>query len=397
MPVNKSEAFVHELCTKSFLSLWSHANVERKRGKELCDILVVCDPDIVIVSVKDIAPTESSDTLVGWKRWFRKAIKESAKQAYGAARWLESRDFFTDAEGNEVVCPSREIRRTHLVAVACGSQGKTPLASGDFGKGFVHVFDEQSLAIVMQELDTISDFTKYLRDKEMLLDKTHVTLNGGEEDLLAVYLNRGRDFPPNYDHIMIGADCWDEFSRKPEYRRKQDADRESRWWDGIIETFCEDFSNRGLEYGNTHSELEAVVRVMAREDRFARRILGQSWKEFMDRASAEEVTARVTQSPSGVVYVFLATPRNMPREARKQELTLRCFVARGLHPDATTVVGLATERYQGRPGFSFDALRLHIPKWTEEHDAKCRGIQDELGYFRNAALSRTPVDEYPQT
>lgn len=397
MPVNNAEQFVHDLCTKSFLSLWSYANPLRHDGKELCDILVVCDPDIVVFSVKDVAPTDSGDTHVDWKRWQKRAIEESANQAYGAARWLASRDNFEDANGNEFPLPARDERRVHLVAAALGSQGKTPLVSGDLGKGFVHVFDEESLTIVMQQLDTVTDFTEYLRDKEALLDGTHVMLNGGEEDLLALYLRGERKFPTNYDHVVVLPDMWDEFSQRPECRRKQDADHDSRWWDGIIETFCEDFRTRGLEFGNTHSELEAVVRVMAREDRFARRILGQSWKEFMDAATAGKVAARMVPSPSGVIYVFLATPRTVDREARKRELALRCFVARGRYHDATTVIGLATERYEHRPGFSFDAVRLHMAEWSDEADEKCRGIKDELGYFAAPALSQMSVDEYPQS
>ena len=52
--LNPAETFVLRLCRQSFLSLWSYANAQGKSGKELCDILVVCDPDIVIVSVKAI-------------------------------------------------------------------------------------------------------------------------------------------------------------------------------------------------------------------------------------------------------------------------------------------------------------------------------------------------------
>lgn len=397
MPVNKSEAFVNDLCTTSFLSLWSYANPVRDDGKELCDILVVCEPDIVVFSVKEVAPTGSGDILVDWKRWLKAAVEKSAKQAYGAARWLAAHAAFKDADANAFPLPAREDRRVHLVAAALGSQGKTPLVSGDFGRGFVHVFDEQSLAIVMKELDTITDFTKYLRDKEELLDGTKVMLNGGEEDLLAAYLHRGRSFPADHDLLIIEPNTWDELSQKAEYRSKQVADRESRWWDGIIETFCEDFRTRGLEFGNTHSELEAVVRVMAREDRFARRILGQSWKEFMDAATERKVAARMLPSPSGVVYVFLATPRDVPRDARKAELGLRCVVARGQYRDATTVVGLATEVYEGKPGFSLDVVRLHMQEWSDVADEKCRRIQEELGYFAKPALSQVSVDEYPQS
>jgi hypothetical protein len=52
--INKAEEFVFHICRETFLSLWSYANPLGKNGKELCDILIVCDPDIVIFSVKEI-------------------------------------------------------------------------------------------------------------------------------------------------------------------------------------------------------------------------------------------------------------------------------------------------------------------------------------------------------
>ena len=36
-------------------------------------------------------------------------------------------------------------------------------------KGYVHVFDDTSLEVVMKTLDTISDFIRYLTKKEELI------------------------------------------------------------------------------------------------------------------------------------------------------------------------------------------------------------------------------------
>src|SRR6266446_10815152 len=87
--MTKSEELVYKLCTKSFLSLWSYPNPRGKKGKELCDILVVCEPDIIIFSVKEIAFKDTGDQ-VGWERWRRAAIEESCGQISGAERWIES-------------------------------------------------------------------------------------------------------------------------------------------------------------------------------------------------------------------------------------------------------------------------------------------------------------------
>jgi hypothetical protein len=65
--VTESEELVYRLCTKSFLSLWSYPNPRGKRGKELCDILVVCEPDIIIFSVKEAAFKDTGNK-VAWER-----------------------------------------------------------------------------------------------------------------------------------------------------------------------------------------------------------------------------------------------------------------------------------------------------------------------------------------
>ena len=59
-------------------------------------------------------------------------------------------------------------------------------------------------------------------------------------------------------------------------------------------------------------------------------------------------------------------PHGEDRAYRKAELGGRCLVARGLHKNRDTVIGLATERYEEAKGFSFDLLYLNIPQWTDE-------------------------------
>ena len=38
-------------------------------SKELCDCLVVCDPDVIIFSVKGIRLTGDGDPELNWRRW----------------------------------------------------------------------------------------------------------------------------------------------------------------------------------------------------------------------------------------------------------------------------------------------------------------------------------------
>ena len=88
--MNAAEAFVYQLCRGSFLSLWSYMNPRQKvNGKELCDILVVCEPDIIIFSVKHSTLSKNGTPAVNMARWKRRAIDSSVSQIYGAERTLK--------------------------------------------------------------------------------------------------------------------------------------------------------------------------------------------------------------------------------------------------------------------------------------------------------------------
>jgi hypothetical protein len=123
--VNRSEDFVYKICRHSFLSLWSYSNPQGKGGKELCDVLIVCDPDVIVVSVKEIGLGDTDDVSTDWDRWSRRAIDASAKQIYGAERWLKSATRVVKSDGAiGLSLPDPQKRRVHRIAVALGSEGR---------------------------------------------------------------------------------------------------------------------------------------------------------------------------------------------------------------------------------------------------------------------------------
>jgi len=395
---NKAEEFVFNVCKNTFLSLWSYANPLGKDGKELCDILVVCEPDIIIFSVKEIEVTDGVDVLTSWKRWNRRAIEESAKQAYGAERWLKSAPHVIKSNGTPGLnLPDEKDQIIHRVVVALGGKDKVPIAYGDFGKGFVHVLDEISFSIVLQELDTVTDLIEYLSAKEkfyMSGKKTPVL--AGEENLLAFYLHSGREFPSNVDNVMLNGNLWEALIKKPDYRRKKEADEISYAWDAIIEDISKHVLKGTLEYSNTPDQGEQILRVMAKENRTYRRILGKHFVEFIDLSAQNKLQARMLPSPSGIIYVILALPHSIDREYRRAELGMRCFIARGLNKDNKTIIGIATEKYKPGHGHSFDLCYRYMPDWTEEDQAQMVEIQEKTGFWLNPAKLEYHEDEYPQ-
>lgn len=397
--INRSEKFVYHVCNQSFLSLWSYANPKNKaNNEELCDILIVCDPDIVIFSVKEIGVTNSGDLSTDWARWRKRAIEKSVGQIYGSERWIEHASHVVRSDNSEgLAFPDLRNRRIHRIAVALGGEGKMPIQFGDFGKGFVHVFDDISFQIIMSELDTITDFVRYLAAKEELYQSGINTIfEGGEEDLLAFYLHHGKKFPKNYDVCVINDNLWSSFIGKTEYRAKKNADDDSYVWDRLVEILSDDILHGHIEFGPHLNESEIAIRVMAREDRFNRRILGKSFKEFYELAKQKKVRSRKVLGMSQVTYVFLSMRHGEDRKYRVAELGGRCFVARGLHQDRYTVIGLATEQFEEGMGFSFDLMYLYKPSWSDEDQYQMEIAKKEFGYFVSPLVQSIHEDEYPE-
>ncbi|MBU4334082.1 MAG: NERD domain-containing protein [Candidatus Omnitrophica bacterium] len=378
--------------------MWGCPNPQGKeKGKELCDFLVVCDPYIIIFSVKEIQFLDKGDTILAVDRWRRKAIEESTKQIYGAEHLINTLDqVVKNNRENWLQLPGQSMRRVFRIAVALGSKGQAPILSKDFGRGFVHVFDEVSFGEIICELDTIIDIVNYLKAKEELFSReTSFIITGGEEDLMAFYLCNNSAFPKRHDVVVVDEGVWSDFSKSLASLQKKRDDKISYAWDRLIEIFCEDFYNGDLEIGDSLEQIEFTMREMARESRFNRRILAKHFTDFLNNAKKKKIRSRKVQSPSGTVYVFLVHPRGEDRQFRIADLGNRCFVARGTTRGCRTVVGIATETYEGKAGFSLDVVYLHMPTWTEEDQAHCDSMQNELNYFLNPMITLTREQEYP--
>src|SRR5260370_4270724 len=125
--------------------------------------MVVFDQHINIFSVKNIGFKEEDPKSLASRRWLRKAVDESVRQIDNAERWIRRGVVaYTCDKGKSIDIPDLKRLKIHRVAVALGSKRKVGIPSCDFGKGFVHVFDEESLFTLLRELDTVTDFVDYL-------------------------------------------------------------------------------------------------------------------------------------------------------------------------------------------------------------------------------------------
>ena len=389
-----SEKFVAGLCERAFLRLWTHPNPKGKKGKELCDCLIVCGPHVVIISVKDNEYRETGDKT-GWERWTKVAIDKSIAQIWGAERWLDTVETVERTDGRTVALPPKNQRRYHRIAVALGSRGEVPLTWGDSGTGFVHVCDEFSVGALFLALDTITDFVEFLQAAEELVTGGMRPLfsGGGLEDLHALYLLRDRSF--NFDSrkqdktdamLILHNDIRKGMVESDEFKRMRKDLENSYVWDRLIDLYTKDLLTGGMfdMHSQQATDNELALVTMAIQPRVHRSFLAEAFLQFLN-SGALKSAARVAQGYADTAFVF-TTGSSSDREQRSKELFLRCLVVRGKMPGVRTVVGIATDRPgTSSIGYSSDIVYICLKEWSDKQAADVDGIQRDLGYFQNVS------------
>lgn len=397
--MNQAEEFVSDICNKGFLSLWSFPNPLGKKNKELCDVLVVCDPYIIIFSVKHIQIKDSGNITLDKERWHKRAILDSVKQLYGAKRHIDSVDRLLQKDKiSEIILPIKSERKFFNIAVTIGRNLKFEIVQQDFGDGFVHVFDEKSVFSIIYELDTIEDFTEYLVKKEEFISNSFSAYLR-EENFLGYYLFNNRRLPEIGDKgFIFENDIWDKLQDDVLYKNKKDADGNSYLWDKIIEEFSNTFHIAPYTNLKSRNELEVAFRIMAKENRLSRRILSQSLIDVVQHPHTKgifRVRIVFSESSKETAYLYLIGEQEL-REERKKTLEFRCFVASYLFRDrAKRIVGIATEPSVSNQ-VSFDFCYMEIEEWTAEGISLVKEIQEEYGYFTNSTYKTGSTKEYPE-
>jgi len=315
--------------------------------------LVVFQDHVLIFSDKDCEFPDTGSLELDWNRWFRRAVQKSADQVWGAERWIKSHPsrLFLDRACTQpfpIEVPDPGAATFHRIVVAhkvsercrqelggsgslmidstlVGAQHYAPFRDDgkpftigqlDPARGYVHVLDDTSLAIVMNTLNTITDFVTYLSRKEKLICSGQVSLFAtGEEDLLAFYLGKlnewgEHDFivPDNLNGIAMLEGLWEEFADSPERQSQIAANEVSYSWDALIEAFNKHIL-AGTQYYTTHlavRDREKLMRFLAREPRTRRRMLAKSILQMIAATPINYRAIRVMLStrPDEPHYVF---------------------------------------------------------------------------------------------
>jgi hypothetical protein len=392
--MTESEILVNKLCEKVFLSLWTIASpVGKDASKELCDALVVFDNHIIIISVKDIKYKETEKIEIGWERWNKSAIEKSIKQLKGAKRFLDNSNEVKSQDGKVTIqLPEKNIRIYHLLTISLGSQREVPVLFPE--NELIHFLDEYNLFILFSELDTVADFIEYLQKREDFFNKNR-NMIGSEENILAFYLHQNRSFPENADLMIFGDDLWQDISNRKEYKMKKELDKISIFWDSLIEEFINlrDPSLAKIPgyFDHSNENIEIALRILAKENRFSRRVLSQA---FIDFHKNPEIASRTVESINGIMYIFLKQLNSVNRKERMLELTGKCLIAKSRFLNKNIFIGIATEDDISK-GHSFDLVYNYIPKWTDDDSKKIEKMMQEHNFYSLQKYHNMKVDEYP--
>ncbi len=288
---------------------------------------------------------------------------------------------------------------------------------------FVHVLDDVSLDIVMQELDTIRDFTDYLKKKEDFVRSGRLKHAHGEENLLAYYAIRVNE---DGDHdfvvddasspITIARDHYKKWISDPQYLAKKEADKTSYVWDKFITLFTDNMLNGTSITLDDHkfelSKNELGVRYMALEMRFRRRSHGEAIMGALEKGINEDSFFRMMLSPAeskdNETAFFIMTFKYQDwmeekggyeqyRRKRTERATIYAHGVLEKYPHLKRVVGISREPPEQGRGVSEDLIYAEQSDWTDEERQLIQVNCKKLGVLQRP-LKMQPVDddEYPQ-
>lgn len=429
----RTERALGRLVARTCLSPWSFNRPHRNqstpngaKGQELCDVLTVFGDSVIVFSDKEVRFQSDRPLDIAWRRWYQRAVLDSVQQLRGAERWLKrspDRVFIDAACTVRLPLPisNHDTLDYHAIAVVSGireaslqhwgdDRGSLMIAIGDdvpsipepFWLGdpareqtFVHVFDEAVIDLVLGELDTICDFTRYLRSRASLLRSgKHLTI-AGEEELLAVYLQHrylGDDLVwrqfDQYTGVSFDVGFWDRLTSKPEFARKKVENQKSYLWDRIIEEFASGMkADRLVWTTGQYSQDELVLREMAAFDRVERRSLVRDLLDIINRSTGHPALFRTILNERRQMAIVLCahnpfpgTPADEARESRRSRLETYCGLVALEMPRLRVILGLATEGGH-QSGRSHDAGMVFPDRMGHDDRAELRAIQEETGWF----------------
>lgn len=425
--VNESERTLSAIASNTFFSLWSYPSLFRSvgKGKEFADLTIYFNNTLVIFSDKGhVNFQDESDLQLAWSRWYRSAVKDSAKQLHGAESFVRNHpdklflnSKLEDLFPFDLTKPGLKI---HLVAVTGGigkhaqrfldsvgpgSNGTlmyhyqapedlllgNPFTVGDVNprKSFIHVLDENGLKLLFEELCTPKDFIHYLETKEKAIRLGTFLSSAGEEETLATYLQQDSGYgfgdlraPAGYEghSFTIPEGEWKHYRHTVAYALRHGHKKQAKLWNEIIARFADAITDacvgeaKDLPFISHSNALE----ILASENLYSSSFLASALFEKFELVPKDTRSARTAPSIAKPerLYVFVFYPWDDSfesyqeyREARIACMQLYACVAMYKYQKAQEIVVLGADT-KGRRGGSetIFAVDATVPLTGEERE-----------------------------
>ncbi|RDI14425.1 hypothetical protein [Flavobacterium sp. AG291] len=389
------EDYVNNLAYKSYLKYWCYPNPKDITGdkKEICDLLIMFRDVLLIISVKN-------HTFEGnYERYKKRVIEKSSNQLNGAERKLfnSSRDIFIKhPEREQELFNPKTYTKIFKITINVGEQFEFyDLGDKKEYKGIINILNKESFERIIQELNTIHDFTDYLEEREKLLQAyKHIALNCSESDLLAIYLRNVRKFPTEFynastEKISLNLKGeWQKYNSDERVKLKRDEDKYSYFIDNLVQTDVLPLPNGEM----LAKELMALRRT---ERRFISKALLTLIAKYQKDLETE--FARRYLEYNGFGYLMIYYSKTVTNQ---KDLDLLIFeIAPALYAymrncQEKQIIVLAGNDYlkQWKFGF-FVAPELPYPPEAIRH---LENLKASLGWFTNMKGFIYKENEYPE-
>ena len=269
----------------------------------------------------------------------------------------------------------------------------------------MHVLDEMTVDVLLEELDTVPDLLAYLECKEAYFGTRGVFMHvAGEEELLAQYMCTMEDGRHALPKVRAGAGAvsllegdWKFYRTSPQRAAKRDADAGSYMWDSLIE-YQASFVRAGTAIGLPDVppraiDHERILRALAAETRLSRRELAAYFRRALTHSEPGKKFARMTLSGDNMsrAYVFLTVPKpeglsyHEYRELRSAALLTYCHGIKLRFPFAKEAIGITSEPFSEKIS-SQDFLYVDLDKdMSTDEQAHWREAMEELDVLQTPA------------
>ncbi|MFC4510191.1 hypothetical protein ACFO28_07735 [Flavobacterium buctense] len=417
---NDGENFVNELAYNSFLKYWCYPSPKYENGdkKEICDLLILFNSVVILVSVKNY------EFKGNHFRYFNNTIAKAVKQLHGAYRKLFSESVVIIKHPDKLaeIFPKNKIEKVFRIVINLGDGVKFyPFNQMTKNDDYVTLFDRDSFATIISELDTIPDFIDYLEKREKvftgkmtiilpgeefdfpietqrdffslrneIINSDFIFISGSEKDLLATFFKNTRNFPEvlngdsnGYYLIIDGA--WENYISIEKVVRKNEADK--------ISYFIDNFVKHELLI-NINPMRESLAKALLSFDRLTRRTISKSYVDFHGLYKNETglFFGRRFGDFNGVGVLFTFYTNNMSFEMINH-LNNLAIESSNLYTDyKSKSMILISSNNQHRFLFSYiDKLE----KYTESLENEIRKDVETLGWFTKHTKFEGTEHEFP--